>query len=96
VLRLLNGDVVCCRCCTRRGVRCRSESMSYIQRAEHRIAKLRALLGSTESLRLKRSLWGTMEKRRRHKATLARCELIVARARFKQRVKDDAVHSEVP
>jgi hypothetical protein len=79
VLRLLNGAVVCCRCCARRGVRCRCETMSVRQRAEHRIVKLRAMLESKESLRLKPVLWGTMERRKRHEAALARCEFIVGR-----------------
>lgn len=57
VLRLLEGAMVCTRCCTRRGVRFRCESMSVRQRAELRIQKLRAMLESKQSLRLKPVLW---------------------------------------
>jgi hypothetical protein len=94
VLRLLDSSVICCRCCQRRGVRPRSSPMSVRQRAEMRIPKLKAMLLSETSLRLKPVLWGKMERRKRHEATLARCEHIVAKARFKRRVKDDAVHPE--
>jgi hypothetical protein len=79
VLRLLNGAVLCCRCCTRRGVRCRCETMSVRQRAEHRILKLRAVLESKASLRLKPVLWHKMERRSRHEAALRRCKFIVGR-----------------
>jgi hypothetical protein len=79
VLRLLSGDVICCRCCTRRGVRCRSETMSARQRAQDRIVKLRAKLETGQLLRLKPVLWGKMERRSRHEAALRRCELIVGR-----------------
>jgi hypothetical protein len=82
VLRLLHGAVICCRCCTRRGVRCRCETMSVKQRAEHRIPKLRAMLESESSLRLKPHLRGTMEHRSRLKAALARAEYIVAQHRL--------------
>jgi hypothetical protein len=68
--------------------------MSPRQRAAHRIPKLKAMLESETSLRLKPVLWGTMERRKRHEATLARCEHIVARARWKAVVNDDAVHPE--
>jgi hypothetical protein len=94
VLRLLDGSAICCRCCRRRGVRPRSSPMSVRQRAEHRIPKLRAMLVSEQSLRLKPVLWGTMERRSRLEAALARAEFIAAKAKFKQRVKDDAVHPE--
>ena len=96
VLRLLAGGVLCTHCCTRRGVRFRAEGKSARQRAEHRIPKLKAMLESETSLRLKPVLWGTMERRKRLEATLARCEHIVAKAKFKRRVKDNAVHSEIP
>jgi hypothetical protein len=52
------------------------------------------MLESETSLRLKPHLWGTMERRKRHEAAFARCEFIAAKAKFKRRVKDDAVHSE--
>ena len=47
-------------------------------RAEYRIPKLRAMLEIPVSLRLKPRLWGTMERRGRHEAALARCEFIVS------------------
>ena len=53
VLRLLNGAVVCRRCCVSCGVRPRTHPMSVRQRAAHRIPKLRAMLESEQSLRLK-------------------------------------------
>jgi hypothetical protein len=81
-LRLHLDDIVCPGCCRRRGVRCRCETMSVKQRAEHRIPKLRAMLESKESLRLKPHLWGTMEHRSRLKAALARAEYIVAQHRL--------------
>jgi hypothetical protein len=68
--------------------------MSPKQRAAHRIPKLKAMLESETPLRLKPHLWGTMERRKRHQATLARCEHIVAKARWKRVVKDDAVRPE--
>ena len=48
MLRLLNGALVCCRCCIRRGVLVRAgrSDTSVRQRAEHRIPKLRAMLES--------------------------------------------------
>jgi hypothetical protein len=83
-LRLHLDDIVCPGCCKRRGIRHRCETMSVRQRAEHRIPKLRAMLESTESLRLKSHLWGTMERRSRLKAALARAEFIVARLRLSE------------
>ena len=77
-LRLHLDDIVCPGCCKRRGIRHRCEPMSVRQRAEHRIPKLRAMLESKESLRLKPVLWGTMERRKRLEAALRRCEFIVA------------------
>jgi hypothetical protein len=77
-LRLHLNDIVCPSCCTRRGIRPRTHTMSVRQRAEHRIWKLRAMLESAEPLRLKAHLWGTMERRSRLQAALARAEFIVA------------------
>jgi len=74
VLRLLDGSVVCRRCCVSRGVRPRSSPMSVKQRAERRIPQLKAMLESETSLRLKRHLWGRMERRKRHEAALERAE----------------------
>jgi hypothetical protein len=78
VLRLLDDVLVCRRCCIRRGVRRRADPMSVRQRAEHRIPKLRAMLESPVSLRLKPVLWGRMERRARLEAALRRCEFIVS------------------
>ena len=78
VLRALNGGLVCWRCCFRCGVRYRSEPAGRLARAERRISKLRAGLESTESLRLKPHLWGTMERRSRLEAALRKAEFIVA------------------
>jgi hypothetical protein len=83
-LRLHLDDIVCPGCCKRRGIRHRCETMSVRQRAEHRIPKLRAMLESDVSLRLKPHLWGGLERRSRHEAALARCELIVAQHRLRE------------
>jgi hypothetical protein len=79
MLRLLDGALVCTRCCARRGATWRSWSLSRKQRAEHRAPKLQAMLESKTSLRLKPVLRGTMERRKRHEAALARCEFIISR-----------------
>ena len=76
-LRLHFDDIVCPGCCKRRGIRPRGDTLSVRQRAERRIVKLRAMLESKESLRLKQVLWGTMERRKRHEAALRRAEFIV-------------------
>jgi hypothetical protein len=85
VLRLLDGAVICCKCCKRRGIRHRCEPTSVKRRAELSVSRLRAILESKESLRLKPVLWGTMERRKRHEAALARCEFILSRG---QRYRD--------
>jgi hypothetical protein len=98
VLRLLEGSVVCRRCCVRRGVRYRCEPTSVKRRAEMRIPQLKARLESEVSLRLKPHLWGRLERRKRLEAALARCEYIVNRSEFKRQVKEEgdvAVHSKV-
>jgi hypothetical protein len=74
-------------------VRWRSSPLSPRRRAEISITKLRAMLESKTSLRLKPHLWGKLERRKRHEATLARCEHIVAKAKFRRRVKDDATQT---
>jgi hypothetical protein len=61
--------------------------MSVRQRAEHRIPKLRAMLESKQSLRLKPVLRGTMERRSRLEAALRRCEFIVARGGYPRKTK---------
>ena len=79
VLRLLNGVLVCRRCCIDRGSRHRCELMGLWHRAEHRIPKLRAMLESPVSLRLKPStLWGKLERRSRLEAALREAEFRVA------------------
>jgi hypothetical protein len=82
VLRLLCGQVLCTRCCADRGVRPRADPMSVRQRAEHRIPKLRAMLQSEQSLRLKPHLFGTMERRKRLEVALRRAELFVGHRDF--------------
>jgi hypothetical protein len=77
VLRVVDDAVVCRRCCIRRGIRSRASPMSVRQRAELRIPKLKAMLQSEQSLRLKPHLWGTMEKRVRHEAALRKAQLLV-------------------
>ena len=92
LLRLLDGAVLCTRCCVRRGVSPRIGSMSRRQRAEHRIQKLRTMLETPVSLRLKPVLWGKLERRKRHEAALERCEYIVSRScKFR-----DVVTEEIP
>lgn len=81
-LRLHLDDIVCPRCCKRRGIRHRCEPMSVRQRAEHRIPKLRAMLQREQSLRLKPHLFGTMERRKRLEAALRRNELLVGYGDF--------------
>jgi hypothetical protein len=81
MLRLLDGAVLCTRCCIRRGVSPRAWSMSVKQRAERRIPRLRAMLESETSLRLKPVLWGKMERRSRLEAALRGAELRVAQYR---------------
>ena len=88
-LRLHLDDIVCPGCCKRRGIRWRVWTMSVRQRAEHRIPKLRAMLESTESLRLKPHLWGTMERRKRLEAALRRCEFIVGQRQLAEALKLD-------
>jgi hypothetical protein len=77
VLKLFDGRVLCRRCLRDCGVGYRGWPMSVRRRAEMRIPKLCAMLESEESLRLKPStLWGVMEKRSRHEASLRRNVLI--------------------
>jgi hypothetical protein len=93
ILKLLDGAVLCRRCCVSRGVRWRCEPMGLRQRAEHRIPKLRAMLESDVSLRLKPHLWGTMERRSRLEAALRRAEYIVSRSSRRFR---DVQAEEIP
>ena len=88
-LRLLEGCVVCWRCCVSRGVRYRCEPMSVRRRAELRIPKLRAKLDSAESLRLKPHLWGKMERRSRLEAALRRAEYVAYRHEFTPLIEKD-------
>ena len=88
VLRALNGDLVCWRCCFRCGVRYRSEPAGRLARAELRLPKLRAMLESKAPLRLKPSaMWGTMERRSRLEAALRKVEFIVAQRGAPRKVK---------
>jgi hypothetical protein len=48
------------------------------------------MLQSEQSLRLKKHLFGTMEKRVRHEAALRRAELLVGHADFVKRDKDES------
>jgi hypothetical protein len=79
VLKLFDGAVLCWRCCQQRGVRRRAWPLGIRQRAELRIPKLKAMLESEQSLRLKPHLWGKMEKRTRFEAALARAEFILSK-----------------
>jgi hypothetical protein len=92
-LRVLNGRLFCRRCLLHRGVRSRLEPLSVRQRAELRAPELMARLGSVTSERLKPMLWGTMERRKRHEASLARCEFIISQ---KSRRYRDVVTEEIP
>jgi hypothetical protein len=78
MLRLLDGALVCTRCCARRGATWRSWLMSRKQRAEHRVPKLKVMLESETSLRLKPVLWGKLERRSRLEAALREAEFRVA------------------
>jgi hypothetical protein len=63
-----------------------------------RIPKLKGMLESEVSLRLKPVLWGKLERRSRLKAALERAEYVVKRSEFKRQVKEEgdvAVHSKV-
>ena len=95
ILRLLDGVVICCKCCVRLGVRWRCEPASVKQRAALSVSRLSAMLESEEPLRLKPStLWGKLERRSRYEAALREAEFRVAqggitRARAKaERVED--------
>jgi hypothetical protein len=77
-LWLLAGQVLCRRCLLRRGVRSRLEPLSVRQRAAVLAPELIERLGSVESERLKPVLRGTMERRSRFEARLARCEFILS------------------
>jgi hypothetical protein len=77
-LRLLVGQVLCRRCLLRRGVGGRFWSLSVKRRAALRAPELIERLGRVESERLKPHLWGTMERRKRFEAKLARAEFIAS------------------
>ena len=84
VLRLLEGAVVCYHCCIQLGIRPCTSPMKPRRRAEYRIPKLRAMLESETSLRLKPVLWGKLERRSRLEAALARCEYIVGQHQLRE------------
>jgi hypothetical protein len=87
-LRLHLDDIVCPGCCKRRGIRRRADPMSVRLRAELRIPKLRAMLESKESLRLKPStLSGKMERRKRLEARLREAEFRAAQVRSPPKTK---------
>ena len=92
-LKLFEGCVLCWRCCHRRGARYRVRMMTPRRCAEQRIPRLRAMLESPTSLRLKPVLWGQMERRARHEAALARCEFIVSKSNRRFR---DVQAEEIP
>ena len=79
-LRLLDGAMVCRWCCIARGVRPRADPVSVKKRAEMRIPKLKAMLESEASLRLKPALYGKMERRSRMEAALREAEFRVAQS----------------
>jgi hypothetical protein len=79
-LWLLEGSVVCRRCCIARGVRYRCEPAGLRRRAELRVPKLRALLQS--EVRLKPARWGKVERRFQLEAALRRAELLVGYTDF--------------
>jgi hypothetical protein len=86
-LKLLGGSVLCWRCCHRSGARYRVRTISLRGRAELRVPKLKGMLESKQSLRLKPHLRGTMERRSRLEAALRRCEFIMAQRGSPRKVK---------
>ena len=90
MLKLFEGSVLCWRCCHRRGARYRAWTKGLMGRAELRIPRLKTLLETPVSLRLKPHLWGKLERRKRLEAALARCEYIVSKSRrFRDVVADE-------
>lgn len=90
VLKLFEGSVLCWRCCHHRGARYLVRLIGSRQRAELRIPRLRAMLETPVSLRLKPRLWGKLERRKRLEAALARCEYAVSKSRrFRDVVVDE-------
>ena len=75
-LRLLDGALLCTRCCIRRGASPRTWSMSVRQRAERRIPRLKAMLETETSLRLKPVLRGKMERRSRMRRRCVRLSFV--------------------
>jgi hypothetical protein len=80
-LKLFEGSVLCWRCCHRCGARYRVRTSGLRGSAELRISRLRTMLETSVSLRLKPHLWGKLERRGRLEAALRRCEYIVAKSR---------------
>ena len=93
-MRLLNDCLMCWRCLRGHGVWLRATTMGVKQRALHRVPKLRAMLETPVSLRLKPHLWGTMERRKRLEAALARCEFIVSQGRRYRDVRVEEIPPE--
>jgi hypothetical protein len=88
VLKLLEGCLLCWRCCHRRGARYRVWRSGMRGRAECRIPRLRVMLESAEPLRLKPHLWGKMERRSRLEAALREAEFRVAQRGCPRRTKN--------
>jgi len=81
VLKLLDGCVLCWRCCHRRGARYHVWTVSPKRRAEFRIPKLRAMLESETPLRLKpqQLRYSKLARRKRLTASLRRAEYVVSK-----------------
>lgn len=84
-LRLFGDRMMCWRCLCSNRVYSRAVLLKPRRRAELRIPKLRAMLESVESLRLKSHLWGRMERRARHEAALRRAGFLVAQPNGRHR-----------
>jgi hypothetical protein len=80
MLRLLDGALLCTRCCILRGATPRTWSMSPRRRAERSIPRLKAVLETETSLRQKPVLRGKMERRSHYEAALREAEFRVAQS----------------
>jgi hypothetical protein len=77
-LRLLDGHLVCCRCCRARGLRSRVELIATAKRADYHIPRLLARLTSDTPARL-HPRRGAMLDRRVNLENALRRAIIVAR-----------------
>jgi hypothetical protein len=93
-LKLFEGSVLCWHCCDHRGARYRVWTIGLRGSAELRISRLRAMLETPVSLRLKPHLWGKMERRKRLEAALAWCEYIASRSRRFRDVQTEEIPPE--